>query len=138
MDESKKPKFKRKNSELAAVSKVLQNVLANGKSPLSDQFLRWKIWHFWPKIVGQTLGGFCEPVGYDRGRLYLWVKSSARMQELRFFEATIRDKVNEHVGREWVRHVRFTMDRRSVPQPGEVSEDFKNYLDDGADKPSEP
>ncbi|NJL23733.1 MAG: DUF721 domain-containing protein [Calothrix sp. SM1_5_4] len=104
--------------------------MANGKSPLSDGFLRWKIWRLWPRIVGETLGKVCEPVGYERGRLWIWVKSSARMQEVRFFEATLRKKVNEHVGREWVRMVRFTLDRREVPRESEISEDFKRYLDE--------
>src|SRR3979411_304399 len=56
-------------TELLSASKVLQTLLANGKSPLSDQFLRWKIWRFWPQIVGETLGAVCEPVGFERGRL---------------------------------------------------------------------
>lgn len=120
----------RSKSELLAASNVLQTVLANGKSPLSDQFLRWKIWRFWPKIVGDTLGKHSEPVGFNRRRLYVWVKSSARMQEIRFFEKTIIQKVNEHVGRDWVRSVRFTLDRHEVPEIAEASEDFKKYLED--------
>lgn len=119
----------KKRKELLPASRVLQTLLANGKSPLSDQFLRWKIWRFWPKIVGKTLAGVCEPIGYERGRLQIWVKSSARMQEIRFFEKSLRDKVNEHVGREWVRSVRFTLDRKGVPQPDQVSEEFKRYLE---------
>ncbi len=115
-------------SELSAVSKVLQTVLGNGKSPLSDQFLRWKLWRFWPKVVGQGLGEICEPVGYERTRLYVWVKSSARMQEIRFFEDTIKTKVNEYVGRQWVRSIRFTLDRRGIPTTAEASPELKDFL----------
>lgn len=122
-------KDKKRKAQLQPVSNVLQSVLANGKSALSDQFLRWKIWRFWPDIVGDTMAASCEPVGYDRGRLYIWVKSSARMQEIRFFEHTLRKKVNEHVGREWCKSIRFTMDRRGIPQPDQVSDEFKKYLD---------
>jgi len=122
---------KKKKSELLSASKVLQTLLGNGKSPLSDNFLRWKIWRFWPRIVGPTLGSQCEPVGFDRGKLVVWVKSSARMQEIRFFEATLKKKVNEYVGREWVKFIRFTLDRHSVPQQGEVSDDFKKFLGEG-------
>ena len=121
---------KKKPGELLPASNVLQSVLGNGKSALSDQFLRWKIWRMWSQIVGPTLGKFCEPVGYERGRLIIWVKSSARMQEIRFFEATLKDKVNQHVGRDWVTHIRFTLDRRGVPQPGSVSENFNRFLDE--------
>jgi hypothetical protein len=127
----------KKRKELLPASKVLQTLLGNGKSPLSDQFLRWKIWRFWPRIVGKTLAGCCEPVGYDRGRLILWVKSSARMQEVRFIEPTLRKKINEHVGREWVRSIRFTLDRHGVPTAGEVSEPFKKFMDQAREPEAE-
>lgn len=120
----------KKKTELLPASKVLQTLLANGKSALSDNFLRWKVWRFWPQIVGQTLAGSCEPVGFERGKLHLWVKSSARMQEIRFFENTIKQKVNEHVGREWIKSLRFTLDRHGVPPAAEVSAEFKKFLDD--------
>lgn len=120
-----KPKPK---TELSSASRVLQTLLANGKSPLSDQFLRWKVWRRWPEIVGQTLGGVCEPVGFDRGCLYIWVKSSTRMQEIRFFEDTLKKKVNTHVGREWAKSLRFTLDRRGLPKTAEISQEFKNFL----------
>lgn len=128
---------KKKSSELLSASRVLQSLLGSGKSELSDGFLRWKIWRFWPKIVGQTLANHCEPVGFDRGRLYIWVKSSARMQEIRFFEETLKQKVNEHVGRSWVRNIRFTLDRHGVPRTEEVSEEFKKMLDDQGPKDGE-
>ncbi len=121
---------KKKKTELSAASKVLQSLLANGKSPLSDGFLRWKVWRFWPQIVGSTLSTHCEPVGYARGKLIIWVKSSARMQEIRFFEVSLKDKVNAYVDRSWVRSVRFTLDRHDVPREAEVSQDFKKFLDE--------
>lgn len=121
--------IKKRKNVLQPASKVLQTLLANGKSPLSDQFLRWKIWRFWKEIVGPTLGDVCEPVGFERGRLMVWVRSSARLQEIRFFEKTLREKVNEHVERDWVKKVIFTLDRRSVPQVDESSPEFRKYLE---------
>jgi predicted nucleic acid-binding Zn ribbon protein len=118
----------KRKTDLLSASRVLQTVLANGNSPLSDQFLRWKIWRFWPEIVGATLGKVCEPVGFERGRLYIWVKSSARLQEIRFFEDTLKEKVNAHVGRTWARSLRFTLDRHGIPKAAEVSTEFKKFL----------
>lgn len=125
----------KKPKPLLPVSEVLQRLLGNGKSPLSDGFLRWKIWRFWERIVGPTLAGQCEPVGYDRGRLFIWVKNSTRMQEIRFFETNLKEKVNAYVGREWVRKVRFTLDRRGVSEKDGALDTVKKYLDgqdDGA------
>lgn len=120
---------KKTKAELLPASRVLQGLLGNGKSALSDGFLRWKIWRFWGQIVGPTLAGHCEPVGFERGKLFIWVKSSARMQEIRFFEDTLKNKVNEYVGRSWVKYVRFTLDRHGVPTTAEVSEEFKKMLE---------
>ena len=120
---------KKTKTDLLAASRVLQGLLGNGKSPLSDGFLRWKIWRFWEKIVGPTLAKHCEPVGFERGKLFLWVKSAARMQEMRFFEEALKTKVNEHVGRDWVKAIRLTTDRHGVPTTAEVSADFKKMLE---------
>lgn len=130
-----KPPFKKsqkKQSELSAVSKVLQSLLANGKSPLSDQFLRWKLWRFWPDVVGPTWAKACEPVGFERGRLFLWVRSSAQLQEIRFFEDSLKLKVNEYMGREWVYSIRFTLDRKGIPFTANASEEFKKFLETDA------
>lgn len=128
---------KKKKAELQSASNVLQGLLGNGKSALSDGFLRWKLWRFWPSVVGPTLAKYCEPVGYDRGKLFIWVKSSARMQEIRFFEGQLKTKVNEYVGRDWVKHVRLTLDRHGVPQTSEVSAEFKKMLEQDAPPESE-
>ena len=114
--------------ELLPASNVLQSLLGDGKSALSDQFLRWKLWRFWPKVVGPTLGKLCEPVGYKFGTLSLWVKSSARMQEMRFLERNLVEKVNAYVGRDWVRQVTFTLDRRGIPGADQMPDDVKAYL----------
>ena len=124
----------KKRKDLLPASNVLQTLLGNGKSPLSDQFLRWKIWRFWPQIAGETFGQHSEPVGYDRGKLYVWVKSSARMQEIRFMERSLREKVNEYVGRQWVKYIRFTLNRHDVPQRETASPIIKKYLADDPEK----
>jgi hypothetical protein len=132
---TKRPPFKKTKSDLSAVSKVLQTLLANGKSPLSDQFLRWKLWRFWPQVVGATWAKACEPVGFERGRLFLWVRSSAQLQELRFFEDSLKLKVNEYMGREWVYSIRFTLDRKGIPLAADTSEEFKRFLETDAPGP---
>lgn len=128
MTTKRRKAIKPKKTDLSAASKVLQSLLSSGKSPLSDQFLRWKLWRFWPQVVGETLGGICEPVGFERGRLYVWVKSSTRMQEIRFFEETLKDKVNAYVGRTWAHHIKFTLDRRGIPKEAEATPEFRDYI----------
>src|SRR5258708_17327565 len=100
---------------MKSASDVLQFLLENGKSPLANQFLRWKIWKRWPDIVGTTTAQNTVPVGYDKGTLYIWVKSSSWMQQMIYFAQPVREKVNKFVGKNWVRRVRFTLDKKDVP-----------------------
>lgn len=42
---------------------------------------------------------------------------------------TLKEKVNEHVGNNWVRYIKFTLDRHGVPNAEEMSPEFKKFLD---------
>lgn len=126
MADSKKSK---RQSDLTPASRVLQILLANGKSTLSEPFLRWRLWRFWDQVVGPVFAKDCEPVGLQRGRLYIWVKSSVRLQEFRFFEEDFRIKINKYLNTELVKSVRFTLDRKGVPQEAGAQETLKNFID---------
>ena len=111
MEHNKKPK-----PRFSAGSEVLQSLFENGKSPLSDQFLRWKLWASWKDVVGPTISQNAEPVGYSRGTLYLWVKNSSWMQQMTFMKDPIQETINQKLGKKFVHAIRFTLDRRSVPE----------------------
>lgn len=119
------PSKLRKKSRLESASSVLQTLLQNSKSPLSQQFDRWRLWKCWPDVVGAELARCTLPVGYQRGRLYIWVNHSARLQELTYMAQPLREKINAYMGRRWVSHIRFTLDRKSVPLSAQnISEDL--------------
>lgn len=99
----------------------------NGKSPLSGQFLRWKLWAKWPEVVGPTIAKNAEPVAYTNGILYLWVRHSAWMQQLVFMREHIQSTINQKMGQNYVRTIRFTLDRREVPQQSDGN--FKELID---------
>ncbi|MCB0411233.1 MAG: DUF721 domain-containing protein [Bdellovibrionales bacterium] len=120
--------YNKRNSHLQSAGLVLQSLLQNSKSDLSDQFLRWKLWKFWKEIVGPTLAANSEPVGFKKGQLYVWVDHSARIQELTFLTDSIISRVNERVGKRWVRKIRFTLDRREVPIDAKEQEGLRDAL----------
>jgi predicted nucleic acid-binding Zn ribbon protein len=109
----------KKKKDLTSVSDVLQGLLENSKLPISEQFTRWKLWRKWEEVVGPTLAPHTLPVSFQRGTLYIWVKSSAWMQQLSFAAVPLKAKINEYLGREYVRFIRFTLDKHSVPNIGE-------------------
>lgn len=102
-------------SKLHSAASVLHKLLEESQTPLSHQFKRWKVWSQWPSIVGEDVAPSCMPVGYLRGTLYLWVESSAHMQELSFLVDPIKAAVNKHMGSRWVNKLTLTLDRKSVP-----------------------
>jgi predicted nucleic acid-binding Zn ribbon protein len=114
---------------MKAAEEVLQSLLQNSKSPLSDQFLRWRLWKAWPTVVGEKLAARSQPVGYSRGTLYVWVESSSWLQELTYFHRQIRDKSNAFAGKSWIRSVRFTLDKKSVPTNPEDQAALEKFLE---------
>ncbi len=118
----------KRKGKLTASSNVLQNLLESGKSPLSDQFLRWKLWARWKEIVGPSIAEQTDPVGYRFGTLYVWVKNSSWMQQLIFMQETITNTINTKLGETYVKNIRFTMDRRSVPSADQS--ELKKVIED--------
>jgi predicted nucleic acid-binding Zn ribbon protein len=104
----------KKKSQLTTASDVLQGLLQNSKSQLSDGFLRWRLEQQWPEVVGGTISEQTLPVAFEKGTLHIWVKHSAWMQQLWFFQDAIKEKVNAHLGKNWVKQVRFTLSRRAA------------------------
>jgi predicted nucleic acid-binding Zn ribbon protein len=110
MNFQNKPKKK-----FAIGSEVLQSLFENGKSPLSEQFMRWKLWAKWEEVVGPTIAKNAEPVGFNRGVLYVWVRNSTWMQQMIFMKDPMRETINKKFQSNFVKMIKFTLDRREVP-----------------------
>lgn len=119
---------RKKDQKLQPVSNILQGLLARGQSPLSDQFLRWRLWSSWRELVGPSIGGYSTPVGFSRGVLMVWVKSPAHLQEMSFGLEILREKVNDFVGFDWVVSVKLTLDRKDVPTLEESAPGLRRFL----------
>ena len=118
----------KRNSRLTSSTEVLQSLLKNGKSPLGQSFTRWKLWKDWDKIVGQEISNNSKPLHYHQGVLYLWVKSSTRMQEMSFLTKEIRNKVNEYTGHRWVQRVRLTLNKEMIENPQEMKQSLNKIF----------
>ena len=115
-------------SKFSLSSEVLQKLFEGGNSPLSEQFMRWKLWARWKDFVGSTVAQNTEPVGFYRGTLYLWVRNSSWMQQLTFMKDHIQKSINQKLGKQFVKNIRFTLDRREVPGQNENQQEFKNVI----------
>lgn len=110
-DGKKSPKHE---AHLTAASDVLESLLQSTRSNLSDGFVRWRLEQRWAEVVGATIAAQTLPAAFDRGTLFIWVRHSTWMQQLWYFQDSIRQKVNDHLGREWCSQVKFTLSRRAA------------------------
>lgn len=107
---------------------VLQSLFQNSKSSLGQGFTRWKLWREWEQVMGESIANNSTPVGYKQGVLYIWVNSSPRMQEMTFLAGDIKNRINQHLGKNWIRRIHFTLDKRDVPTVEEASKSLKDFL----------
>lgn len=107
-------------------AEVLHRLLEEKAGPVSDQYLRWKLWLGWKDVVGDTVGENTEPIGYRNGVLWLWVKNSVWMQQMSFMTEPIKNSVNQKFKEGFVKEVRLTLDRRLTPSTS--NEDFKKNV----------
>jgi hypothetical protein len=128
-------KSNKKSEKLALSSEVLQGLFENGKSVLSAQFIRWKLWKKWAEYVGPTISAVSEPVGYKRGILYLWVKNASWMQQMIFMIEPLKENINSKLGMKYIRGIHLTLDRHAVPgdeaQKQELAESMQSLMKQG-------
>jgi predicted nucleic acid-binding Zn ribbon protein len=113
---------------LNTAAEVLQQVLQNSKSPLSQQFAKWRLWSNWSEVVGPEIGKNSMPVMYDDGQLTVWVSSSVRLQEMTYVVRALITKINQYGGQTWVRSIRFTLDKRTLPHPDNLTAAEREFL----------
>lgn len=133
------PKYIKRTGQPTLGSEALQSLFENGKSPLSQQFLRWKMWRKWGDFVGPTMSQHSEPVGYVRGTLYVWVESSTWLQQMVFLREPIMQSINKKLGFLFVKNVHLTLDKKAVPRDPEEAAELRESIaklmkDDKADK----
>jgi len=89
-----------------SASQILQSLLEDGKSPLADSYLCYRLRFEWTQVIGEKLAPFCSPREVRKGVLYLNVPSSAWAQQIRWIEHELIHKLNTHVRRTWVKEIR--------------------------------
>jgi len=68
------------------------------QSPRWSEFKISRILEVWGKIVGTKIAHHCQPQGFRDNILQVTVDSPLWMQQLKFLEPKIREKLNQEVG----------------------------------------
>lgn len=120
-------KRKKISGKLTSGSTIIQKLFEGKDSPLSEQFIRWKIWYSWVNYVGPYLAQNCLPVGYDKGVLYIWVKNSSWMHHMLFLRDTLQEKINAQLGKYFIKKIQMTLDRKDVPAASDP--EWQSFID---------
>lgn len=101
--------FRRAKGEetVATAQDLLRGLMSQSKTPLADGFLRLRLDVQWEQVVGARLAKVSRPQRYDRGVLFVLVAHPTWIQELRFIEAELRQKINAAIGTNWCREIKF-------------------------------
>ena len=118
---------KKINGKLTSGSSIIQSLFEGKESPLSEQFLRWKIWYSWPNYVGPSIAQCCLPVSFDKGTLFIWVKNSTWMHHLHFLKDNLQEQINQKMGKPFIKRVRLTLDRHEVPSA--MDPEWQKFID---------
>ena len=114
---------KRKKKAPEKIHSILERVLSGLN--LGIKAKQFEIWEVWDSVVGQHIARQAQPQQIRNMVLWTVVSSSTWMQQLGFMKKTIVDRLNERIGEEVVKDIRFRMGE--VPSP-----DTKNNKNDEA------
>ncbi len=78
-----------------------------GKFGLKKRIRENEVFLVWEEAVGQTVTKNCRPLSINDGILVIEAKNNVWMQELSLLRQGIMDKINELLGWEAVRELRF-------------------------------
>ncbi|GIV07561.1 MAG: hypothetical protein KatS3mg017_0763 [Fimbriimonadales bacterium] len=98
--------------ELQSVGDALQRLMR--QLGLEHQFRTYDALAHWSDIVGKQVAQVARPLRLDADTLWIAVKSHAWAQELNFQKGTILKRLNERVGEERFKELRFTV-RATLP-----------------------
>lgn len=77
----------------------------------SDQWFSIKLWQSWPELASIDILKQTRPVSFQNGRLVLWVENSVELQELSFYIEELKNKINSHFEKQWVKEIHFTLNK---------------------------
>lgn len=96
--------------ELTPIGDIISGLLTDGTLPFNADDV--DIWNVWDEVVGESFLGNTRPSGIRNKRLRVTVSDSISLQELKFQESAIKEKLNEKLGRYAVDKIEFRVGSR--------------------------
>lgn len=98
-----KQRTNRKN--FVPIGQVINKVVHQYRPQMDEALI--KVWDIWPSAVGDIVAENAQPAAYKQDILLVYVSSSTWLHHLRFMEKEIVNKINQALGSERVRALKF-------------------------------
>jgi predicted nucleic acid-binding Zn ribbon protein len=95
---------------LTSLKEIIADLLGSTNLPFNPEDAT--IWRVWDEVAGETIARNAQPLWIRNGRLRVKVSDPIWLQELSFMEETIRNKLNERLGRKAVEKIEFRLRSR--------------------------
>jgi len=97
----------KKKDTLTPLRDIIAAILEDSRLPFNpEDALIWKVWD---EAVGKPIAGNAQPLWIKDGRLRVKVSDPIWLQELGFVEETIRENLNQKLGRKAVTKIEFRL-----------------------------
>lgn len=96
-----------KKEPLTPLKDILSGLFKSPDLPFNPDDGR--IWKVWEEAVGPAIARNARPLWIKQGRLRVAVTDPIWLQEIEFAGETIKQKVNEKLGREAVKKIEFRL-----------------------------
>jgi Dna[CI] antecedent, DciA len=90
---------------------VLTTMLSGLVPP--QRWNEYRVWEVWEAVVGEALARKACPSSIHNGTLFVMVSHPVLIQQMQFTKATLRDRLNQQLGGQVVRDIRFVIGRVS-------------------------
>ena len=102
-----------RKDKLTSLKDIIASILGDSDLPFNpDDALIWKVWD---EAVGPAISKNAHPLWIRDRNLRVSVTDPIWLQELRFVEGTMREKINEKLGREAVEKIEFRLGSKLKP-----------------------
>ncbi|MBW1765785.1 MAG: DUF721 domain-containing protein [Deltaproteobacteria bacterium] len=102
--------MKRKKDTLTPIKDIITNLFGDSGLPFNLDDAH--IWEVWDEIVGNRIASNAQPSWIKNGRLRVKVQDPIWLQELKFAEEDIKEKLNRKLGRKAVDKIEFRLGSR--------------------------
>ena len=95
----------KKNSEFVHIGDIIKSVLKTCRSDCDEELSQ--VWSLWESAVGDVIAKNTKPEAFKGQLLLVHVNSPSWIHQLQFLKKDIINKVNQALGKELVRNIKF-------------------------------